>query len=184
MTYTLPDFGPADLLTSSKEGSRRIKTQEGSEAFSDGRAFRLPYEYSVDATPRVLRFSSPVSFNLTLQSISCDSGNIRLDAYRGGIESGTWTDVPAYKRNIVDNADYTRQVTISTGGAHDPDGQPSVDKLRLRTSGATAQKSNVSGSLGTKRRLSAGTYYLVLSRIDGSETAQGIYLIEWEELNE
>jgi hypothetical protein len=184
MTYTVPDFGPNDLLTSAKEGERRIKTQEGSDAFSAGRAFRLPYEYAVGATPTVLRFTSPVPFNLTEQLLTCDAGNVRFDAYRNGIESGSWTDVMVFARNLVDNPDYVRSVTVETGGAFDPDGNPSADKIRLRTSGSTAQRSTASSPLRGKRRLAPGTYYLVLSRIDGNDEARGIYLIEWEELTE
>jgi hypothetical protein len=180
--YTLPGL-PSDLLTSDKVGVRRVKVENGSDLFNAGRAFRLPYEYSVGATPVVLRFIAPVNFNLTLQLLTCDIGNIKLDAYRGGTEGGTWTDVPAYARNLVSINGYTRQIAIATGGTLTPTG-PSVDKIRLRTSNSTAQKSNVSGGLDSTRRLTAGTYYLVLSVIDGNETAQGIYLIEWEELGE
>jgi len=181
--YTLPGL-PSDLLTSDKPGTRRLKVQQGSDAFNQGRAFRLPYEYSVSsAAPVVLRFTAPVNFNLTSQLLTCDIGNVRLDAYRGGTEGGTWTDIPAYARNLVDGADYTRQITVATGGTLTPTG-PSVDKIRIRTSNSTAQKANVSAGLDSIRRLSAGTYYLVLSVIDGNETAQGIYLIEWEELGE
>lgn len=181
--YRIADFGPSDLLSSEKEGVRRLKVQEGSTAFSDGRAFRLPFEYSVAGTPVTIRFTSPVSFNLTLQELSCDQGSVRLDAYRDATEAGVWTDVPAFARNLVDNPGYTRQVMLDTGGTITPTG-PSVDKIRLRTAGATAQRANVGAGLSSKRRLAAGTYYLRLSRIDGNDPATGIYLIEWEELTE
>jgi hypothetical protein len=176
-------YGNCPPLSTSRDlATARVKVQEGSEAFSAGRAFRLPYEYSIGATPVVLRFTSPVNFNLTLQTLSLDNGNIRLDAYRDATESGTWTDVEAYKRNAVDG-DYTRQVTVDTGGTITPIGG-SVDIIRLRTSGSTAQRTNVGGALSGKRRLPPGTYYLQLSRIEGNETATGVYLIEWEELDE
>lgn len=181
MTYTVPDFGPNDLLTSDKEDVRRIKTQNSSEAFEDGRGFRLPYEYSLTDTPVVLRFVSAVDFMLSSQTLICDQGNIRLDAYRDGTESGIWTTVPTFKRNIVDNQAYVGQVIVSTGGAITPI-TPSVDIIRVRTSGATAQQSNVSEALNSSRKLSAGTYYLQLSRIDGNDVSTGVYLIEWEEL--
>ena len=183
MTYTIQDFGPSDLLTSPVEGARRVKTETGSTSFDLGKSFRLPYEYSVGATPVVLRFTSPVTFRLTEQLLTCDIANARLDAYRDGTESGVWTDVPAFSRNFASTFQdgYTRQVTIETGGAFVPDGPP-VDILRVRTSGATAQRGTASFPLGSPRQLPAGTYYLVLSRIDGNETAAGVYLIEWDEL--
>lgn len=180
--FSLPGI-PDTLLTGKNWLTWRMRVQEGSTAFDEGRAFRLPYEYSVGATPVVLKFVAPVDFNLTLQSLTCDTGNVRLDAYRGATESGTWTEVTAYARNTSPLRPYTRQVTIETGGSITPDGD-SVDKLRVRSAGSTAQKANVSGALESKRRLAADTYYLVLSRIDGNDTAEGIYSIEWEELGE
>jgi hypothetical protein len=165
-------------LVTSESDSARLKTQDGSTAFDEGRAYRLPFEYSVSGTPAVLRFTSPVSFCLTEQLLSCDVGNIRLDAYRAATESGAWTDVQAFSRNLV--AGMARQVTISTGGTITPT-SPSVDKIRVRTAGAAGQRSTGSQPLRNRRRLAAGTYYLVLSRIDGGDTATGIYLIEWEE---
>lgn len=177
-------YGNAPAISTSRDvRTARLKTADGSTAFEEGRAFRLPFEYGFDGTPVVLRFTAPVGFKLTEQLLSCDVGNVRLAAYRDGIESGVWTNVPSFSKNPAGGIEYgyTGQVIIATGGAFDPNGNPSVDVLRVRTAGSTAQRSTASKVLASDRALPAGVYYIVLSRIDGTGASAGVYLIEWEE---
>ena len=40
MTYTIQDFGPSDVMTTAKEGSRRIKVEDGNSSFYEGQPSR------------------------------------------------------------------------------------------------------------------------------------------------
>lgn len=155
-------------------------------AFFEGKEFRISREYSVAGTPLVFRFEAPVPFILQLQSLSCDTGNIRFRAYRyvQGSEGGTFGAAePIYRQSLLpESQNLNPQVSITTGGTFTPNpGEPSVETIRLRTSGATAQRNSVSGAIGDERGLSAGIYYLMLGRIDGTDTAAGVFDLRWEE---
>ena len=47
MTWTVPDFGPSDLLTSEREKYRRVRVDVGQTGFFDGREFRTFKEISI-----------------------------------------------------------------------------------------------------------------------------------------
>ena len=177
--YTLPGL-PSDLLTSESVGTRRLRVEQQSTALLEGRAFRMALEYSFTDVPKVLRFTSPVDFVLTLQKLTADSGALSVRSYRAGTHAGVWTPVNIWSNNLI--TPIAPQVTIDTGGTFTPGG-PATDVLRLKTAGSTAQKINVGESLGNRRMLTAGVYTLVMQRLPGNnETCEGVYLIEWEEL--
>lgn len=163
----------------------RLRVDVANTAFWEGKEFRVSREYAVGSTPFVLKFDAPVDFILQTQSLTCDTGNIKFTAYRAiqGVESGTFTPEPIYKNNFTaESGGFAPQVTVSSGGSFTPNGgEVSVETIRLRTSGATAQRTTVSGGAAGERGLAAGTYYLILSRIDGTDTAAGVYDLEWEE---
>ncbi len=61
MTYTVPDFGPNDLLTSSAESFRRVRVDPAQTGFFEGREFCSFYEFSIaSGNSVVLKFSCPV----------------------------------------------------------------------------------------------------------------------------
>lgn len=164
----------------------RLEVDAGNTAFNEGKEFRFPREYSFSDTPVVFKFLAPVDFILQRQFLSCDTGNVRFRAFREG--QGTETGVFDTPEEIVRNngtqaaKDLDPLVTITSGGGFTPnDGEAPKEVLRIRSSGATAQKTSVSGAIGDERGLPAGTYYLILQRIDGNETANGVYEIKWEE---
>lgn len=164
----------------------RLEVDVGNTAFNEGKEFRFPREYTFSATPLVFKFVAPVDFVLQRQFLSCDSGNVRFRAYRAeqGAETGTFaTPEEVVRNNSTQTAkDLDPLVTITSGGGFTPnEGEVPKEVLRIRSSGATAQKTSVSGAVGDERGLAAGTYYLMLQRIDGNETATGVYEIKWEE---
>lgn len=155
--------------------------------FLDGREFRVSHRLSVAAaTPVVLKFVSPVDFDLLFQNLSCDVEGLEFKAYRSaqGVEGGTFsTVVPIYGTNIQSTVKpYTRQVTITTGGTFTPNGgEAAVETIRLRTSGATAQHTTVGSRVDGERGLAANTYYLVFTNLTGTGTAEGVYNLIFQE---
>ena len=161
---------------------------EQDRAFLEGREFRVSYPLSIPAgVPVVLKFVAITDFDLTLQTLTCDTESILFEAFRStqGSESGTFTnDVPIYRNNgkTTTLPSITPKTSITTGGDFTPDvGQTSVETIRLRTSGATAQASTVGEEIQGKRGLPPGTYYLKFSVLSGSSTAAGVYTLKFEE---
>lgn len=182
-TYTVPDFGPADLLTSNREGTRRVRVDVGQTGFFERRQIRFPYELTALAdTPQVIRVTVPVNFIIQKQSLEVDQGGIVMRAYRAGTVAGVWTPVPYYSNNFMtEQPEYAFQTVIDTGGTFTPTG-PAVEIIRVRTAGATAQQSSVTGIAGDERGLAAGTYYLVFSRMTGvNGDCKGVYNLIIEE---
>lgn len=112
MTWTIPDFGPADLLTSAREGTRRLRADLGQTGFFEGREFRTFYEYSVASGQSVyLRATVPLNIILFSTSLTLDAGNMRMTLRVGGTEGGTWSPVAVFpKNNMTDRPDYAGQV--------------------------------------------------------------------------
>lgn len=183
----LPDY----MYTSSEQGFRRMRVDVGQTGFFEAREFRMVRKVSITAgTPLVFKFVSAVDFILFEQSLNCSVGDIEYYAWRStqGTEGGTFTPIPVQSiaKNISAtyrdyNGDrYQSQVSISSGGTFTPtDPLLYVDYDRAKTSGATAQRSSVSGGDDTVRFLAAGTYYLILTSLDG--TSVGRFAIAWEE---
>lgn len=48
MTYTIPDFGPSDLLTSSREGTRRLRVDVAQAGFFEGRVAPGVYYFVIE----------------------------------------------------------------------------------------------------------------------------------------
>lgn len=190
-TYTIPDFGPADLLTSEKEGFRRLRVDVGQTGLFEGREFRMVRKVSVPAaTPLVFRFTSAVDFMLFEQALNCSAGDIEFHAWRStqGTAGGAFTALPiapigkniSSSRRLYDGLPYESQVSVASGGTFTPtNAEQYVDYDRAKTSGATAQQISVSGGNDSVRYLAAGTYYLVLNSLDG--TSVGRFAIAWEE---
>jgi hypothetical protein len=58
MTYSIDQFGPSDLLSSKKEGPRRIKYEVGKTSFFESREFRVFKEFDIPAgTTETIRAS-------------------------------------------------------------------------------------------------------------------------------
>lgn len=164
----------------------RLRVDVANTAFWEGKEYRIDLEYSVGATPIVIKFSSPINFILQSQTLACDQEAVRLRVYRDsqGVEGGTFSQVqPIYKVNFMtETPSVPNQVSITKGGTFTPNGgEVAVETIRVRAANATAQKATVSGAIGDERGLPPGTYYLILERLAGSANAEGVYYLKWEE---
>jgi len=164
----------------------RVRVDPGNTAFWEGKEFRISREFVVGATPLVFKFDAPVDFILQSQSLTCDIGNIRFRAYRAaqGVESGTFDIIePIYQQNgIAGTKGLDSIVALTTGGTFTPnEGEVATETIRLRVSNSTSGQTSVSGTLGDERGLPSGVYYLELARIDGNDTATGVFDLKWEE---
>jgi hypothetical protein len=176
-----------NLLTGSSGDTARLRVDVSQTGFWEGREFRISVPLSIpSSTPTVLKFVAPIDFILQSQGLTCDEHGILFQAYRStqGAEGGSFsTAIPIYANNFQSTAPvYAHQATITTGGTFTPDGgQQSVETIRLKTSGSTAQAVTVGGSVRGERGLAAGAYYLKFSNLTGSGTAQGVYSLIFEE---
>lgn len=176
---------PTDVFSSRTRGMRRLLTEPGITAQMEGRAFRLSREFAIDATPLVLRVTSPIDFKIIFQQLTVDVGGIVMHAYRdssvteGGTYSTTEDTFGSNDASFVPS--YTPQIVIESGGSITPTG-PAAETIRVRTSGATAQQTTITGSTGDERLLGAGTYYLEFARMSGvTATTRGVYTLNYEE---
>ena len=186
-----PGAWPPSILTSTEEGFARIRADVGQTGLYEGREFRMVRKVSVVAgTPLVFRFTSAVDFILLEQSLNCSTGDIEFYAWRStqGAAGGTFTALPVppigknigSTRRLYSGVPYASQVSLASGGTFTPtDAQVYVDYDRAKTSGATAQQVSVQGGNDSVRYLAAGTYYLVLTSLDG--TSVGRLALAWEE---
>jgi hypothetical protein len=182
---------PSSLMTDGGFGDNsRLRVDQGQTGFFDRKMWRLSHEFTgLDATPLVLKVVIPVNFIIHHQGLTIDEGGIAFRAYRSsqGTEGGTFSDVvPMYSVNFMDEMDpYVFQGTVHTGGTFTPSAPPvgvSVETIRVRTSGATAQQTTVGASAFGERGLLFDTYYLVLSKLTGvTGASSGVYTLIVEE---
>lgn len=181
-TYTIQDFGPADLLTSQREGFRRVRVDVAQTGFFEGREFRSFVEFSIPSGQSVVyKFSIPVNFILFEQNMTVHAGGVKYTAEVGGTFSGSFTtDLPIVGKNRMSTRPQpycVSQASITTGGTYA--GGQIIDVARLVTSGSTAQQATV-GLSSTERGLPAGDYCVRLTNLSNG-TSTGVYNIFWEE---
>jgi hypothetical protein len=170
---------PIDLLTSGKRGTRRLRVDAGQTGFFERREFRISQELNISSgTSLVYKFSSPVNFILWEQAFECDANLLKFEAVVGGAEGGTFTPVAIWGKNrMTEQPEYIGQVSINTGGS--VAGGQVAEVLRIKASGATAQRVSVGNTAGSERGFPPGDYYLKLSAIGGNVT--GTFALVWEE---
>jgi hypothetical protein len=188
MSYTIQDFGPDDLLTSKREGFRRVRVDVGQTGFWEGREFRSFIELSIaQGASQWIKVYAPVPFILFNQNLQIDSGSVRFSAFAGATGTGTYnTAMPVIGKNRMPtrraydtiSGFYEPKLTVSTGGA--ATGGTLVEVFRLVAANSTAQQTTVGGAMSDERGLPAGDYYLKIENISNSTTA-GVYSIFWEE---
>ncbi len=177
MSFTIPDFGPSDLLTSAVENERRIKVEQSRTGLIAGKQFRMIRKIT---SPIAFKFVSPVPFILLGQNLSITNGEFEYYAYRSAnvVESTAFDDEVYVIRKNALNLDYTMQATIYSGGTFTlVDDEDYVDYISLKTSSASGHRESLSAGGDGERILPAGTYYL---RFTG--TATGSISLEWEEI--
>jgi hypothetical protein len=181
---------PKDVWTSSSEGFRRLRVDQGQTSLFEGREFRSFFEFNIPSgNVQIFKFVSPIDFVLFEQSLSVDAGSIRFQALTGATEVATFnTALPIIGKNRMAQRKqpyYTSVITITTHAApvvfgSGVTGGTVVENTRIVAANATAQQQTVSGGAQSERGLSAGTYYLRLHNF-GSGAATGVYSLFWEE---
>ena len=160
---------PQDILTSEKEGIRRLQVDPSQTGFWDNREFRIFEPIDTSGGDVTIRIVAGVDFILRWQALVVQSDDITMKAYRlsdGGTDSGTWTDTIYKLRNntMSDAPSYTPQVSYQTGGSFVPtDPDLYRDILATNTANATAQQSTVGASSVPERGLPPDTYYLIFT---------------------
>lgn len=169
------------------DSESRLQVDVGQTGFWLGLQRRISYEFNIpNATTQVIKFDTASDFIIQFQSLSVDTGALRFRAFRSvqGTAGGTYgTTIDQWRVNLMSTTPTSEEnVTLTTGGTFTPgvDELP-AEVLRLRTSGATAQRTSVSGSAADERGLPSDVYYLMLENIAGSGAATGVFDLRWEE---
>lgn len=183
MTWTIPDFGPSDLMTSDRDKYRRVRVDVAQTGFFEGREFRTFREFSIPTGQSlIIKFSSQVDFILFEQSLTVDAGSVRFTALAGANDATPFnTALPVVGKNRMSARPepyYAPTVTVETGGTIT--GGTVVEVFRVIAANATAQQQTVGGAAQTERGLPAGSYHLRIENI-GNNTATGVYSLFWEE---
>jgi len=177
MSYTIQDFGPNDLLTTAKEGTRRVKVDPAQTGFFDGREFRISYEFDISSgQTQVIKFSCSTNFILWEQRIEVDEGFlIYKPTLNPSSATGFVTEITQYGKNRMSTVPIvTNTVTVTTGGTIT--GGTVAETARIKVANATGQQASIGGAVYSERGLPAGDYYLTM-HAEGARTKGVINLV-------
>lgn len=192
MVATIQDFGPSDLLTSPREGTRRVQVDQGSTGFFENREFRFFREMTIPTGEsrwaRVTVDTDGFGIILKLQRLSVDQGAIRFRAWRDTNPLGLTFAAPASpnsglfgNNNLASAPAYEAQTIIENAPEDaDPVGGVVAESIRVRSAGATAQQASVGQSVVGERGIAPGVYYLQFENITNG-SATGVYELIYEE---
>jgi hypothetical protein len=174
---------PSDILSSDNQETRRVAVEQGGTAYDEAREFRLSQTFSVETTPVTYKFESTRDVDLTRLVITVDSDGVAAVARRGSTETASFTDtspvvLTTNRKNSAPSV--TSGVTVTTGGTIDDATGDYLGTIRVRSAGATAQRSSVTSEPTDQLGLCPCTFYIQLTRL-GSGTAQGVLSLKWEE---
>lgn len=94
MSSNVTDFGPDDLLSSPREGTRRAKVEHDQTAFFEGRIFRTFKEWQVATTTvYAVKVVTPINLVLSTLGIQLDQGSARLESLIQVTEGGSFSEV-------------------------------------------------------------------------------------------
>jgi len=180
MSYTQQGIF-SDTYTSSITGTRRLKTEQGSTAYDEGRLFRTFYDFTGDTMPVVLKFTITKDANLLSSSQEVHDGSLRYRVYTSGVEGGTFTDLTSYPVNNKTGVVASDSgITVSVGGTLDVSGVEPNDVVYVRTSGASGQTSTVDAITSSSRGFPPTTAYVVIDQIPGgNKSPEGVLKYEW-----
>jgi len=179
-TYTIQDFGPNDLLTSERFGTRRVRVDFGQTGFFEGREFYTFQEFTIPSLAEIaVRATTPVDVILYESALSVEAGTVRVELYNGGTSGEVWTPMPILPKNgMTSTPAYTPQVAMAYNGAHT--GGQLVDLVVVASSGTLNKQITAGGGVSTERGFPPGTYYYVLTNTS-NQSAKCIFSAWWEE---
>lgn len=192
MVATIQDFGPSDLLTSPREGTRRVQVDQGSTGFFENREFRFFREMTIPVgESRWTRVTiDPGNFGiiLKLQRLSVDAGAVRFRAWRDTSPVGLTFAVPEsplsglFANNNLESAPSWDARTVVENAPENaaPVGGVVAESIRVRSSGATAQQSSVGQSVIGERGIGPGVYHLQFENISNAP-ATCVYELIYED---
>ena len=182
MTYTVDQFGPSDLLTSKKEGTRRIKYDVGKTSFFEAREFRVFKEFDIpEGKSQTIKLVSGKDIVVEVFGASLILGSLRLELVVGGTDGNDFTEeLLIYKTNRTSVApENETSVTMQNGGTHT--GGTVSDILLLVAGSPARQAKEVSVTEQRPLGFSPGTFYIRLVST-GEANARGVFRARWEEL--
>lgn len=182
MTYTVDQFGPSDLLTTAKEGTRRLKIDAGNTGFYEGREFRVFKEFDIpEGTSETIKVTATGDTIVQLFGASLVLGSLRIELVQGGTEGDDFTgDLPIYPANTTSIAPVADQaVAMQNGGTHT--GGDIVDLILLVAGSPATQAKEITANEERLLGFPAGTFYIRLVS-NGSANAKGVFRARWEEL--
>ena len=189
MVFTIPDFGPSDLLTSSRYKYRRIRVDLAQTGFFEGREFLTFKELYIPRNQTVMmRINVPVNTILQSVGITLVAGSVKLRTVSGGTPVGSFaSNLPIIPKNTMTGTEfpappmplYVAQNTINYG-ATGLTGGVDIDVIRLVVANASGQASSVGSVQDDSRGVGPGTYYWVLQNF-GSGSATGVFSSFFEE---
>ena len=175
---------PAFLVTGIYGDKRpRIRVDEGSTGFYEGREFRMFVEFNIPPDGEIwVRHTISYNFILHDQRVSIESGAIRWTANAAMATSpGPWTVATMRRRNQMTEQPspfFTSGSVIETGGVGAATGGIVVDIMRV-AAGQGAGSSSATQNAG-QRGLAPGVYHARLQST-GAQNAVGVYDWWWEE---
>lgn len=180
MTYTIPDFGPSDLLTSEREGFRRLRADIAQTSFFEGREFRTFKYWSTPTTAvYVIKVSSLVNTVLFEFGGTLTAGSAIIETVVGGTEGGAYAEVlPIISANTmttIPQPPYVSQMTITAGGTLT--GGVQADVFLAKAADNSNFAGSVGGGTGSERGAAPGTFYYRITLTD----AVGVLKGRWEE---
>lgn len=174
---------PEDILTTRNKTFRRLRVDTGQTGFFEGREFRAFYEFSITSGSNVNAvFTIPHDWILWEQSLTADSGGIKLEYYIGANVSVAFANtLPIIGKNrMVSRLQpyYTSNANIMIGGNFT--GGTLLDVARVKAADQSVSATSIGGHILGERGLPAGTYFVRLHNFS-SDTARGVLNLFWEE---
>jgi len=182
VTYTVDQFGPNDLLTSKKEGTRRIKYETAKTSFFESREFRMFKDFDIPAgTTETMKVVSTKDTIVEVFGASLILGSLRIELVVGGTDGNDFTEtLPVFQTNRTSaSVDTTPSVTFQNGGTHT--GGTVSDVILLVAGSPARQAREVTATEDRPLGFAPGTFYIRLIST-GSSNAEGVFRARWEEL--
>lgn len=196
MTYTIPDFGPSDIMTSDAVGVRRVAVDAQQTSFEANYQFRM-FNRLV-AVPQgqqvVYKFESTNPVNIMLRKINLWSGGREYLVYPDDGQN-TFDDgllgAPLKVFNVNSNlrdglsSHPVSGVTIrraqGAGIFTSTNTEPPNGDVALTDGNANRATANYSSD-GNRGGVAAGSaFYLVFNHIGANNATNGQYTLLWEE---